>query len=327
MTSCVNTNSLGSSFNQFKVSPRGVPVKADLPENKSEYGKNNKRDILGNVTGIVLGLAVPVYMVYDNLKKITPDAAAECASDMNDLLPDVQTFEDTKITADKILEDSGLKRKGVSLHFIDNTEEGAKELHTVLDEVAPQKTSFNKRLKENLYSQLKEGANAVYIHGKNKKPIIVHSERLYSNVYHELGHAMNFNGNIISKLLVKTRNLMPFGASIVAPVAVLTSILHKPDKTKQQKDKNFIEKTVDFVSKHPVVTTALGVFPVVAEEAAASIRGLNAASKHLPIETVGKLAQNYFSAWATYGTVAGGTILGVYAGVKASELINNRKVS
>lgn len=325
MTSSAGINSIGMNLNQLRVSKRPEPVSKPAKVFDSQPKKSNFRNALGNLAGFALGIATPVYILHDNLHKITVDEMKDSADSMKEILPDVDTFENTKINAEKILKDTGLDKKGVKLHFVNNTEAGQKELQEVLNSAIPQTNSLNRRLYNNMVNTYKEGANAAYLHGNGQKAILVNSDQLYCNVYHELGHAMNFNTNIFSKALVKARHLTPFGASIVAPFAVLTSLLHRPNDTKPQKEKPILERTLDFVSRHPVTLTALSVLPIVTEEALASFRGLKQANKYLKPEIVGKLAQNYTIAWMTYGVVAIGTVAGAKLGTYVADRIKNPK--
>ena len=328
MTSNIGLNSsIGSCFNQLRVSksitPRVDVNSAPLQNKKSDIARN----LLGNTIGFAVGIISPFVVLYDNFSKKTADSLKYSSGSISELLPDVDTLENTKQTAQKILEESGLDKKGVTLNFVDSSDESQKALKEILDDAIPPKNFIKKRLNKNLFNIFSEGANAAYINGKAKKSVIVPAKQLFSNVYHELGHAMNFNGNVLSKSLMMARNMTPFGASTVAPVALLTALLHKKDKTKPNQNKNITEKVLDFISNNATGLTAISVVPLVAEEGLASIRGLMSASKHLPKETVSKLSKNYAKAWSTYAILATGTILGVWAGQKIADVIKNKKVS
>lgn len=295
-------------------SERGV-----VESKKSFFNSNLK----GNLAGTGIGLAVPAYTLYDSFKKLTPDAAKETAKGFQMLMPEADTLERTKEVAAKILEESGLKAKGVKINFIEQTEESLNHLKEIINTEAPSTNAFGRRLRSNYYETFKQGANAAFFPNANE--VVVNSKNLYSTVYHELGHAMNKNGNWFTKGLQKARNITPFGVSLLAPVFLAVGLLHKVDKTKPQEEKGKLEKTLDFISDNAGKLTLATYIPMLAEEGLASIRGLKAASKHLPKDVIGKLGGNYLKAWSTYGLIAAAVSGGVALGIHVANNIKNKK--
>ena len=271
--------------------------------------------------GLAVGMAVPAYTVYDSVSKMTPGRAEYTANIFQELLPVTDTFENIKPAAEKVLEKSGLKAKGVKIAFIDGTKESLEHLKHLCESEVGIKNSFQRRMKDNYFETFKNGANAAFFPKNNE--CVVHTERLYDNIFHELGHAMNKNGNFFTKSLQKARVITPFGASIIAPIALATALFHKVDKTKPKEQKGFLEKTNDFIAEHAVGLTALSYVPMLAEEGLASIRGLKAVKPHVTKEVFGKLAKNYAIAWGTYGLIAAGVTAGVAAGIALAKHIRN----
>jgi len=271
--------------------------------------------------GLAIGMVIPAYTVYDSLKKMTPDKAKYDADSFQKLMPVTDTFENIKPVAEKVLKESGLKAKGVKLTFIDGTKESLEHLKNLCESEVGIKNSFQRRIKDNYFETLKNGANAIFFPKNNE--CIVHTKKSYDSVFHEMGHAMNKNGNFITKALKKTRILTPFEASIVAPIALATALLHKVDKTKPKERKSFFEKTNDFIAENAVGLTALSYVPILAEEGLASIRGLKAVKPHVSKEVFGKLAKNYTIAWRSYGLIAAGVTAGVAAGINIAKYIKN----
>ena len=285
--------------------------------------KQKSKEIKGDLAGAAIGLATPAYVLYDSFKKMTPEYAKDVASMFKAIMPEADTFENTKRVSAKILEETGLKAKGVKINFIDGTKESLDHLKTIISTEAKQTTAFGRRMGSNYFETFKAGANAAFFPKANE--IVVNSKNLYTTVYHEMGHAMNKNGNWFTKGLQKARAITPFGVSIFAPVFLAVGLFHKVDKTKPQEQKGAIEKTLDFVSDNAGKLTLASYIPMLAEEGLASVRGLKQAAKHLPKSTVGKLAKNYTVAWSTYAGVAAMIAGGVALGIKVANHIKEGK--
>ena len=333
MTSGIsNANSVNNTFDVLKkskvVSEKNKPTR---DEGNVEVTKiPTEKVLLGNAAGIGLGLATPAYQLFETFEKITKDKAQAEAMDMRWYFPDYEPLETTKKSAQQIYEESGLKGKGVELLFVEDSPKGEEELHTFLDKVVPKKSKINKRLNENYFHTFNEGSNAVYIDGGKKgKAVIVSEKQLHNNVFHELGHAMNANGNVITKSLFKSKILSPYGVPLIMPILLANALWHK-DSDKNKNDEKIMDKTRNFLAKHAVGLTALSLAPMVAEEGLASIRGLRAASKYLPKESVRKLGWNYSKAFMTYVLLSGGITLGVDLGIKLANKIktdaHNKKI-
>lgn len=284
--------------------------------------ESKKRNVIANAIGITAGLALPAYQIYDTFQKVTPNAAQDISKSMYSFIPDCIDLDKAKDAAQKIMKDTALKDKGVELLFInENKPETINKLKEIMDAAIPPTKKAGKRLNNNFFNIFKEGANAAYIEGGNKKAVLVSDKQFYSNVFHEIGHAMDANKGFLTRTLVKARGITPYGASLVAPIALGVALMHKVDDKKPKEEKGFVEKSLDFISKHAVGLTALSYLPMTMEEGLASIRGLKQAKKYLPKEDVTKLAVNYAKAWSTYGILAAGSVLGVAAGIGIAKHI------
>lgn len=120
----------------------------------------------------------------------------------------------------------------------------------------------------------KTGSNACYLPNANK--IITPDKSLQTSVFHEMGHALNNNGGAILKWLQKCRSI-----ATMAPGIILTLALLNKRKTTDEKSDNKIQNFFDGIKKNAGKLTALAMFPMVAEEGIASLRG-------------GKIAKNLF---------------------------------
>lgn len=311
---------VGSNIRQMRKT-HSVENPQQTTKPKEASSKQNLKNTWGNLAGFGVGFAVPAYTLYDSISKMSPEKAKEMAGWMQQLMPEADTLENTKKVAEKIIEETGLKAKGVKINFIENTPESLNHLKEVISTEASSSHAFGRRMGSNYFETFKNGANAAFFPKANE--IVVNSKNLYTTVYHEIGHSMNKNGNWATKLLQKSRAITPFGVSLVAPVVLAVGLLHKVDKTKPQEQKGKLEKTLDFVSENAGKLTFASYLPMLAEEGLASIRGLKQASKHLPKEIVGKLGANYLKAWGTYGALAAAVAGGVALGIKVADKIKN----
>ena len=127
------------------------------------------------------------------------------------------------------------------------------------------------------------GGNAFYTHQGN---FAVAPKSKPSLILHELGHATNFEK---SKFFGGLQKLRVFGMYAPMAVAFLNDITGKRKDGKQS-----------FIEKYAGVIGFSAFLPTIIEEAAASVRGIQAAKKTLPKVNLGALKRNYFFAWMTY---------------------------
>ena len=123
-------------------------------------------------------------------------------------------------------------------------------------------------------TQFKLGINACYLPNTNK--IILPDKSLQTSVFHEMGHALNSNGNILLKGLQKCRPL----ATFLPPYILLISLLNKRKTTEETSVRDSkAQKSADFVKRNAGKLTALSIAPMIIEEGLASLRGQNIAKK------------------------------------------------
>lgn len=129
-----------------------------------------------------------------------------------------------------------------------------------------------------------QGKNAFFMNAKN---LAVAPSAKPSLIQHELGHAINAK----SPFWKAMQNSRRYIANIPAAL-FLTSLI-----VKKMKGSN--EDT--FIDKHAGKLGFAAYLPTIIEEAAASIRGIQAAKKTLGGNVkLGALRKNYFLAWLTY---------------------------
>lgn len=279
---------------------------------------NKKNDYIRTGIGTTIGIAPLGYIAYDTLKPLSKQDIKLYQQAMTNIMPAIDSFENTKAVAQTILNNEGLADKGVKIFVSNNTPESTNKLNELFKSEKP------KLFVEKLKTMFQNGCNACY-HPKSKT-VIINDEIAHSSIFHEIGHAKHFNSkNPLMKLLVNSKNLTPMGISVVAPLALGVAMFHKVDNTKPQKDKSKTEKTLDFVSNHAGKLTLASYIPIVLEEGLASIDGIKMAKKYLKPEQISKLKDNYFKAFQTYA----GTALLIAGAVGLANLIkkggNNKK--
>ena len=182
--------------------------------------------------------------------------------------------EDVEKVANAMKKEKGLS---ASIHYIDHK---------------------NKVGLQNMFPQLSksldvvaDGRNAFYTSQGN---FAVAPKSKPSLILHELGHATNFEKSAIMKGLQKLRIVGMF-----APMAI--AALNSASGSNRDGKKNFWERNAGTIG-------FCAFLPTIIEEAAASIRGINAAKKTLGAKAnLGALKKNYLLAWATYVLAGIGT--------------------
>ena len=140
-------------------------------------------------------------------------------------------------------------------------------------------------------------------------------------VFHEMGHALNANKSIIGKILQKCRPL----AILVLPVALIA--LFKTKKAPNEKSTGTFDKVTDFIKNNAGKLTFLTFIPTLAEEALASIKGLNLAKKVLNPELAAKVSKTNKIAYLTYLGLALAASVGTYLAVKVKDAIAKPKLT
>lgn len=300
----------------------GVNVR-NVNSQQVQKSKNSKLRTAGAITaGGLVGVSGIVAPVVDSFKKVTPEMAQETASSMKLFLPNVETSEQTTRNILKLLKDTGLKDKGVEFLSVMSDGSNADKLKDVIDRNVKPTNWLNRRMNNSYFNIFKKGANAAFLSDTNH--IVVH-ENLCSTAYHELGHALNANGNIFVKAFQKSRAITPMGMSLVAPLVLAVGLFHNVDKTKPEKQKGFMEKTADFMKNHAGALTLASYIPLLGEEGLASIRGVQQARKVASKDAVKGLIKNYTKAWGTYALVAGIVTTAVTLGIAISDKIKQKK--
>lgn len=211
--------------------------------------------------------------------------------------------------AEKALENSGLKEKGVSIINITEDTIGTKLKgwkDTLFSMVNPQ------------YATAK-GKNAFY------NPLInsvgVNKDKFATATFHEIGHAFNANKSKFWGTMQKMRGpamLVATGLAIFAAFTKKTEAKDGEELTKGQKAKNFVRNNAGYIA-------GASMLPVVAEEVMASVRGCKWANANLPKELAKHVkATNVFGA-ASYIAAAAAVALSAFVATKVKDSIMEKQ--
>lgn len=281
-----------------------------VSENRTE---NNQPSVLRKTTGITVGAAIglsPVAMVIqEQIKPFDDKKIAKIRNNVSKLLPEMDSFENIQKYADKIIAETGLKDKNLKIEI---WSPDALKKNNPLPEAKTIWQKFKNMKEEKKNKILEHGLNAYFSRSENK--IKLNKTRLYSTVFHEIGHAMNFHLNPFTKMLQKVRafnqSKLPLFATACLGVGLFTD-----KRTKQQKSQEH-NKFKDFVHNNAGKLILLYGAPVVAEEALASRRGIKAAKKYLTPAQNQMHVKNLSRALGTYINtvllIAGALALGIF---------------
>ncbi len=194
--------------------------------------------------------------------------------------------DNVKQIAEQMKADNGLMAE---IHYIDNSNK------SFLQRKFPQLA--------NSLETVANGGNAFYT---NQGNFAVAPKSKPSLILHELGHATNFEKSSIMKGLQKLRVVGAF-----APMAI--AYLNRASAPRQDGKKNFWERNAGMIG-------FCAFLPTIIEEAAASVRGINAAKKTFGNGAkLGALKKNYFLAWMTY------VLAGIGVGIASKLAITGEK--
>ncbi|MBQ3641801.1 hypothetical protein II906_07770 [bacterium] len=157
--------------------------------------------------------------------------------------------------------------------------EGIEEFRGALEDMSAKQTG----------SMFKFGLNAAFF--PNVNAIITPSKSLRTSVFHEMGHALNFNGGGVLKALQKFRPAAMIIPSLVMTAALLNKRKTTDEKLENNSVKNVVQNGLDGIKKHAGLISAAAMLPVVLEEGIASLRG-QALAKNLVKS--GELTQEIF---------------------------------
>lgn len=255
-------------------------------------------------SAIVLAPMTPVGRLYVNgVRNLNTNV------DKNELRAAIDEALSSSNTGTKILDFSNKTPREIQKLYNDFLSQQEKNI--------PKKEFFNKLKKVTLKRVLApyvNGNNAGFFSGKNR--IFVNVDKFGTAVFHEIGHAINYNSSPFWKVIQKMR--VPL---VYAPSAFLMVSLFKRKKLEGEEPKNGFDRATDFIKNNAGKLSMLAMVPVIAEELKATLRGNKMARKLCSPELYKKVVKTNTLGAITYISAALLTGLSVYAAGKIKDSI------
>ena len=164
--------------------------------------------------------------------------------------------------------------------------------------------------KMNINAQIADGRNACFVaSGKNtlgekiKNLVYVNREKLPMATFHELGHAHNFNTSAAWRVMQKGR----LGWMGLAAAISMIPLFTKESKPEEGKELTAGQKFKNWVRKASPALAFTAMLPMLAEEAAASIKGCKMAKPLLDKALYSGVVKTNALAYTSYLALAAGS--------------------
>ena len=218
-------------------------------------------------------------------------------------------------TADRLIKETKLADKGVKIH---NVVSAGLNFTTLPDSVYDV---------INQYSAIANGKNAAFLNNDmkdifgnvlhEKNSIIINREKLPTAVFHEIGHAFNYNSSKFWKAMQGVRT----PAMLIAAGLALFGAVTKKAEAEDGKELTAGQKAKNFVRDNAGILASLSMLPVIAEESMASIRAAKWASKNLTKDLAKKVNRSNIFGAISYTVAAVGLALAAQTAVKVKDNI------
>ena len=282
---CMNGVNLDYSQNDSVVSTK-----------KNKKTRNTKGALAGCAAGLGVNTlaSVPTLLISKNFANDTK------------LLTKAEVANVNK-QADNLLKSLGsLVKKGVKIENLTTTPVMLDIMPSILKKIHP-------------LTAVVEGRNAVFVPSSNQ--ILVNREKLPLTIFHEMGHAFNFNNSKFWKLMqkssIKCKQLAPL--MMLIPAFTKKEVATDGEElTKKQKIKNGIRES------SPLISVGL-MLPTLLEEGKATLRANKWAKQILDPKHAKLVTQKNAIAYSTYVIVALGLGLATYTAKKVKDHFDEKK--
>lgn len=163
------------------------------------------------------------------------------------------------------------------------------------------------------------GNNAFYSSAFNS--ITINQEKLPLTVFHEMGHAFNYNNSTFWKNMQKSRPIAMALPLVFMGIVAFTR-KHKAQEGEELSKK---DKFINGLRSACPFLAGASMIPVIAEEAMATIRGNKFAKEVLSADLAKKVAKNNRIGLITYTTVAVVSALGAFVAKKIKDKSDEKK--
>ena len=203
--------------------------------------------------------------------------------------------------ARKAWQESGLAKKGVKVKF--------------LKKVGDKLTLKDLRIPVNM---VEKGVNAFFmaaLKGNDAGVILMPEKDISYALYHELGHAHNFNMSKFGKILFKCRLVSMYAPAFIA----LYGAFSRKSKPEDGKELTGVQKTNNFIRDNAGKLSLACTLPMLLEEGMATKKGLGWAKKYLSPENFKIVIKGNLIAYTSYLLTAASMGLASWLAVKVKD--------
>ena len=258
-----------------------------------------------------------------------PVAILPISTMLSDKMCNIQNFSNEDIlqiknAAKQILDKHGLTAKGVTIKY--------------LPEIEPPKDLIGKLMsKVNVIDSVKQGKNAFFtpkdvfgmdllFGGKikilDKNTICMPENKIQGSVLHEIGHAHSFNKGGFLKLLQKVR---PVAIYLPVLLTLYGAFSKKSKPTGENQELTKKQKANNFIRDNAGILSFISMLPILAEEAAATIKGKNFAKEFLSKDIIKKATKANWLGFSSYVLAAVASAIGAAVAVKIKDKAIEKK--
>lgn len=245
---------------------------------------------------------------------------------MRKLNENIDTVQLKKAAKEIINHSPELNKKGVKLYSFTTkknltlneviTNWATKYIDVLMNKLAPAKKYIKPSTVGNnfMMTQIRHGYNAGFNPATNG--VCINFEKMGTSVFHEIGHAINFNSSKFWRGMQKAR--LPF---MLIAMTLPTIALFKRKKAEGEEPKNIFDKATTFIKENVGKLTTLAFVPIVAEELKASARGNKLAKGLLKPDLYKRVVKSNRLGAATYIAAAIASGVGAYLANKVRDKI------
>lgn len=225
--------------------------------------------------------------------------------------------------ANSVLNSSGLKKAGVKIH--DLSRKIANTYKNPVEELLslqfdPIEAAI--RGKNAFFSPMDIGRGKILCFKvADANSVLINMKKLPTAVFHEMGHAHNFNYSKIGSFLQKSRT----ASILISSILLLIAACSKEEKAEDGKELTKGQKAKNGVRKSLPVMSFVAMLPVVLEEGLASFKGNKWAKKVLSPDLYKKVFKGNLAGFVSYVGAALATAGATYAAIKVKDKLVEKK--
>lgn len=221
-------------------------------------------------------------------------------------------------SAENFIKSTGIDKKGVVIHNITKAPINLSCIPDKLLEYINMQTSIAKGKNAAFFNKPVKAVLGEIAYDKNS--ILINKDKFSTAVFHEIGHAINYNKSKFWKAMQKMR--MP-GIYLADGLPLFAAFSNKAEAkdgeelTKGQKVKNALRNNAGKIAFASMV-------PMLMEEGMASIRGCKWANANLPKELAKKVLKTNIGGYASYLATALSLGFAAFSAVKIKDYFGKK---